>query len=285
MLVEKGVDDAEARILSLAAAELARARQAGEGVDMNALEYLFGLYREQVIKPRLAAAGESCAAGRLAIVTVLGYQRQRQLLGLPDDDVGEIADIMPEAVKVCLQEEYELCRDEHLAHRMIPAILAMERQRQLSGIQTAEMDRVMAEAEDLAAKCLRFELEFESSAELPSPGGGRVTSEVESKVTLQYEAGSLAPPRGSSALVNTTFEVVIPPGGCTATGVRGGGTFTVISLNWLVASDSVEDQVGHVEDILLRYDPGETTETATIACPGGLTTAEGVVTGPWHTFF
>jgi len=157
-------------------------------------------------------------------------------------------------------------------------------QRQLLGDTSPEMDQVMAEAEDLAAKCLTFELEFESSAELPSPDGGRVTSEVESKVTLQYEAGSWAAPQGSSALVNTNYEVVIPPGGCTATGVRGGGTFSVISLNWLVATDGAADQVGHVEDILLRYDPGETTETATVSCPQATTTA-GVVFGQWHTFF
>jgi len=76
-----------------------------------------------------------------------------------------------------------------------------------------------------------------------------------------------------------------PPGGCTATGVRGGGTFTVVSLNWLVASDNVADQMGHVEDILLRYDPGETSETTTISCPGGATIAEDVFVARWNTFF
>ena len=277
---------AETRIQSLASAEMARARQAGEsGPDMETLENLFQLYREQVLKPRMAAAGESCAAGRLAIETVLSYGRQRQLLGLPEDSMTEVVDLMPTVARVCLQEEYELCRDEHIVHRMIPSILMMERQRQLLGITSPEMDQVMAEAEDLAVKCLRFELEFESSAEVPSPEGGRVTSEVESKVELQYEAGSLTPPSGSSALQNTTYEVVIPPGGCTATGVRGGGTFSVISLNWLVATNGLTDQVGHVEDILLRYDPGETTETADITCPQATTMGQGVVMGQWHIFF
>jgi len=278
--------DAETRILSLASAEMARARQAGEsGPDMETLENLFQLYREQVLKPRMAAAGESCAAGRLAIETVLSYGRQRQLLGLPEDSMTEVVDLMPTVARVCLQEEYELCRDEHIVHRMIPSILTMERQRQLLGITSPEMDQVMAEAEDLAVKCLRFELEFESSAEVPTPDDGRVTSEVESKVTLQYKAGSLAPPKGSSALENTSYEVVIPPGGCTATGVRGGGTFSVISLNWLVASNGLADEVGHVEDILLRYDPGETTETADITCPQATAMGAGVVMGQWHIFF
>ena len=82
--------DVAARIMRLASAEMARARQAGEsGPDMAAMEYLFQLYPDHVIKPRVAAAGESCAAGRLAIETVLFYGRQRQLMGLPEDSVTE----------------------------------------------------------------------------------------------------------------------------------------------------------------------------------------------------
>ncbi|HET7012161.1 MAG TPA: hypothetical protein VFI11_15400 [Anaerolineales bacterium] len=278
--------DAETRILSLASAEMARARQAGEsGPDMETLENLFQLYREQVLKPRLAAAGESCAAGRLAIETVLSYGRQRQLLGLPDDSMTEAVDLMPTMARVCLQEEYELCRDEHIVHRMIPSILSIERQRQLLGITSPEMNQVMDEAENLAVKCLRFELEFDSSADVPTPDGGGVTSVVESNVTLPYEAGSLAPPSGSSALENTSYKVVIPPGGCTATGVTGGGTFSVISLNWLVTSTGLADEVGQVEDILLRYDPGQTTEIADITCPQATMMGQGLVMGQWHTFF
>ena len=92
--------------MSLASAEMVRARQAGEsGPDMTAMEYLFQLYRNHVIKPRVAAAGESCAAGRLAIETVLFYGRQRQLMGLPEDSVTEAVDLMPTMARVCLQEE------------------------------------------------------------------------------------------------------------------------------------------------------------------------------------
>ena len=43
--------------------------------------------------------------------------------------------------------------------------------------------------------------------------------------------------------------------------------------------------MGHVEDILLRYDPGETSETAAISCPGGARIAEGVFVARWSTFF
>jgi hypothetical protein len=281
--------DVEARLTSLANAEMVHARQAGEtnpnaNADlMRALEYLMTQFEEHVIKPRLAAAGESCAAGRLAIQTVLGYERQRQLLGMADSGgMEQFVDLIPTVSRVCLREEYELCRDEHIVHRMIPAILGMERQRQLLGITSPEMDQIMAEAEDLAAKCLRFELEFESQTAFPDGG---VTSDVEAKVTLQYEPGSLTPPSGSSALVNTSFTFEIPGGGCTAHPALGGGTFTVISLNWLAASDGIEDQVGHVEDILLRYDPGQTTETVAITCPFGTTMPDMGVSGWWSRFF
>ncbi len=285
--------DVETRLISLANAELVRARQAGEENPnanaelMQALEYLMKQFEEYVIKPRLAAAGESCAAGRLAMQTVLGYERQRQLLGMPDSGgLEKFTDLMPTVSRVCLQEEYELCRDEHIVHRMVPAILGVERQRQLLGDVSAEMDQVIAEAEDLAVKCLRFELEFESVTEFPTGEGGHVTSEVESKVTVQYERGSLTPPSGSSALENSNFEFELPPGGCTANPARGGGTFTVISLNWLVASDGIEDQVGHVEDVLLRYDPGETTESiGAIKCPFGIGPGEMPVSGWWSRFF
>jgi hypothetical protein len=280
--------DLETRLISLANAEIAHARQTGEGNPsanadlMAALDYLLTQFREHVLKPRIAAAGESCAAGRLAIETVLSYGRQRQLLGMEEDSIQETVDLMPTMARVCLREEYELCRDEHIVHRMIPAILGIERQRQLLGITSPEMDQVMAEAEDLAAKCLRFELEFESLTEMTGEGA-RVTSEVESKVILQYEPGSLTAPHGSSALTNTIFEFVLPPGGCTATGARGGATFNAISLNWLVATDGVEDQVGHVEDILLRYDPGQTTETVTTSCPQA--TVGQMETGAWWSRF
>ena len=168
---------------------MAHARQTGEGNPnanadlMAALDYLLTQFREHVLKPRIAAAGESCAAGRLAIETVLSYGRQRQLLGMEEDSLQETVDLMPTVARVCLKEEYELCRDEHIVHRMIPAILSVERQRQLLGVTSPEMDQVMAEAEDLAVKCLRFELEFKSLTEMTGEGA-RITSEVESKVTF-----------------------------------------------------------------------------------------------------
>lgn len=66
---------ADARLQSLVAAELARARQAellGEGkLDIGLIESLLEQWKDQVLNPRLAAAGESCAAGQVAEETIL----------------------------------------------------------------------------------------------------------------------------------------------------------------------------------------------------------------------
>jgi hypothetical protein len=259
---------AEARISSLMAQEIARARQAGEDPDPGTLAALDKQYREQVLNPRVAAAGESCAAGQLAMKTILEYGRQSELRGLGYNYAQALSEIGPKVSRVCVKEEYELCRDEHIVHRMIPVLLNLQRQSQLMGAG-AGMDQVIAEAEDLARRCLHFELEFESTARMESEGTYN-ESEMESKVEITYEVGSMPPAlTGSSALVNLNYEVSDPMGGaCTTTGNRGGGTFEVSNLFWEVVTSGSDDRLGHVEDILLTYAPGMSTETITASCSG-----------------
>ena len=258
--------DAEARIRSLAAQELARARQAGEDPDPATMAALDKQYREQVLKPRVAAAGESCAAGQLATKTILEYGRQSDLMGLGYNWEQDLSEIGPKVARVCIREEYELCRDEHIVHRMIPVILGLQRQSELMG-GGAEMDQVIAEAEDLARKCLHFELEFESTARMES-GDVYNESEVESKVEITYEPGFPPTITGSSALENLDYELSDPGGACTTTGNRGGGTFEVSNLYWEVETSGPDDQLGHVKDVWLTYAPGITTETITASCSG-----------------
>lgn len=111
---------AVARLQSAVAEELGRARQrALLGVEDDTpldLTSYFQQYDEQVIQPRHAAAGESCAAGRLAIQTALGYERQRQLLGIEGDANVFDSGLMDTVANICIQEEFELCRDEHIIH-------------------------------------------------------------------------------------------------------------------------------------------------------------------------
>jgi hypothetical protein len=258
--------DAEARIRSLMTQEMARARQAGEDPDSATLAALDKLFRDQVLKPRIAAAGESCAAGRLAQETILGYGRQSDLMVLGYNWEQAMKDIAAKVGSKCVREEYELCRDEHIVHRMIPVLLGLNRENQL--MPGGGLDTVIAEAEDLTRKCLTFELEFESTARMES-GDDYNESEMESKIEITYEVGSMPPVvTGSSALVNLNYEVSDPGGACRTTGNRGGGTFEVSDLHFVVDVVDEDDRVGYVKDVLLTYAPGISTETITASCSG-----------------
>ncbi len=126
---------------------------------------MFDQYEKEVVEPRIAAAGESCAAGRLALQTVLGMERQKQLLGLSESGMEQIIGLMDTVSRVCVKEEYELCAQDHIIHRMIPVWLGLERQFQLLGATESKGSLEARKlAGDLTKKCLNFELVFESQA-------------------------------------------------------------------------------------------------------------------------
>jgi hypothetical protein len=237
-------------------------------------EEAFAEYEARVIAPRVAAAGESCANGRLAIETVLGYQRQRQLLGMTTDDLP--TDLMKTASHVCVQEEYEICRDDHIIHRMIPVILGMERQRQLLGVDDPAET---AFGEEMAQRCLSFEVELESEATLKSQGV-EIVSVMESTIKLQYEPDGIVI-RGSAPLKNTDYEMDVPSP-CSTSGHRSGSTVEVMSLTWEVQGTG-GDQVGSIKDYTLTWEPEQTHESATLSCPRTRPTE--VETGLWSLLF
>jgi hypothetical protein len=264
---------AEQRLQNLAAEVLGRERQRqllgqGEGVDLAAIfNDLMKQYEEQVVQPRVAAAGESCAAGRLALQTVLGLERQRQLLGIGGDDAfsQRISGLMKTVAQVCVKEEYELCSEQHIIHRMIPVWLGLERQYQLLGVSeggatTPELE----EAKNLAVKCLTFELNFESDGNFDDGSGGGYESIVKSKVKLQLNPDELKI-KGQAPLVNDSFEFKVP--GCSVSNDRGGSTFEGLSLAYVADSHSPTDELGYVRDFKLAYWPGTTAESFTVKCP------------------
>ncbi|MEO8267552.1 MAG: hypothetical protein ABI706_18780 [Ilumatobacteraceae bacterium] len=81
-------------------------------VDLAAVFEAYGKqWEEQVIKPRLDAAKSSCAAGTLAMSTVIGYQRQRGLIGAGSNFSAEdIYNLLTQAYPVCLEEAITKCK-------------------------------------------------------------------------------------------------------------------------------------------------------------------------------
>ncbi len=266
--------DAESRIRSALAELLGQERQRqllGNGETNPEFEAKFQellrQYEEQVVKPRIAAAGESCAAGRLAIQTVLGYERQRQLLGLSEDGAGaSLTDkgLMDTVAEVCMKEEYEMCRDDHIIHRIIPAWLGLERQFQLLGVTDGTTaNATLEKAKDYVRKCLTFELQFHSETTVDSGEGGGYDSTVESTVKLQFNPDDLTF-KSQAPLVNTAFTFKAP--GCNVTSNRGGSTFEVLSLAYTPDTHSPTDALGYVRDLNLVYFPEKTGESFTVTC-------------------
>ena len=261
--------DAETRLQSAVAEQLGRLRQEQLLGDENSeidFEKAFREYEEQVVKPRIAAAGESCAAGRLALQTVLGVERQKQLLGFESNGGNALIDnvgLMETVADVCMKEEYELCRDQHIIHRIIPAWLGLERQFQLLGFfEQGTTPPAVEKAREYARKCLTFEMRFESHAKFEDSGDG-YDSTVESKIKIQFNPEDITM-KGQAPLVNTVFEWRSED--CSVTSARGGSTFEAVSLAYISDTRSPTDELGYVRDFKFVYYPGNTTESFTIQC-------------------
>lgn len=266
--------DAERRLQSQAAEILGRERQRqllGSGDDSSSvwtdeLADIFRQYEEQVVQPRIAAAGESCAAGRLALQTVLGMERQKQLLGFTDESgMGGIAALMETVGTVCIQEEYQLCQEDHIIHRMIPVWLGMERQAQLLGVsEEMSASPSLQLAKELTQKCLTFELKFKSEANFDGGDGGGYNSVVQSKIKLKFDPETITI-KGQAPLVNDSFTFRVKS--CSVTSNRGGGTFEGIGLAYVSDVHSPTDELGYVRDFKFSYFPGTTSESFTVKCP------------------
>ncbi len=270
--------DVEARLQSIVAAEMGRERQAvlmGQPttIDPNFWPEIIQRWKQYVLEPRLAAAGESCAAGRLALQTVIDMERQSELGGWDFSPGVNLSDLILTVGKVCLQEEYELCRDQHIIHRIIPVVLGIARQNELLGVHDSPQDasgaasglaQLEAQGWDLAQKCLHFELQFNSTVNM-STADGSYKSTVEATVQIELNTNSIVL-EGSADLTNTDFTM--KPKLCSADSTPGGGTFKVISLVPIDAPPDANHPYGYVKAIHLTYAPGNTSETFVENCPG-----------------
>ncbi len=259
----------EARLQGEVAAALQAARQQALLGDESAnigdiLGPYMDEYYEKVVSPRLNAAGVSCANARVALETLFKYQRQVQLLGLVDRSAGtDVSDLVTTAGKVCLKEEYELCKEQHIIHRMVPVWLTVLRQAELLGANASEIDQL---GRDYVDRCLRFELEFESNAEIDDgqfTSVSHVSAKFPLRVTLDLtdlHLSGFGPHDYRSYLVTNEDCPTTPES-------FSGSTFEAVRLTYSVSSYSLDAQVGEVRDFTLTYIPGQTSESLTVSCP------------------
>jgi hypothetical protein len=250
-----------------------RERQKREGDSQMAPEYinelakLFQEYYDRYVKVFLDIAGESCAKGRLAINLYAHYTQLMRKVGLADRIVEIDYLAMVEKVgETCLREEYDLCINDHVIHRMIPFLLGLERNMQLVrealglGEESASSSALLVLARQLTEQCLRFELEFESTSVGPAVGGdsggsGEITVSVSASVPIRFNASTLEL-NGEGPLVHEEFSVDVED--CTvltypATGEFENGIFRVISLFWTI--DDPKKEGSKVIDLRLEFKP------------------------------
>jgi hypothetical protein len=170
-------------------------------------------------------------------------------------------------VEVCMKEEYELCAEEHVVHRILPIELGLERQLQLMGaVGGGQPDPAyLKHAREYVERCMKFDLVFESTVAEGTPTTGFETR-VKATVPMRFsfEAGKYL---GSAPLVNESFTYKMP--GCTVATERGGGTFDSPQLAFLADPPDPQHLLGTLHDIRMSYFPGTTSEAFSMTCPGG----------------
>lgn len=256
----------EAGLQSQAAALLQQMRldqQAGRPTDqslIDAFNNLVDQWDEQVVKPALEAAGDSCASAKEAIRRAIDAERLRQIVGLPGGLKTDIVDLIVKGSKTCVESEYTHCAGQHIINGMIPLWLGLRRLSQI--VVGGALEPVVKLAETLTVKCLTFELRFHSQG-LFIDGDAGYDSTVDAKVRLQFDPQSFTI-KGSGPLDNQTFNFRIPPPdrhtSYTIDTTTGGGTFEVKGLTYKEDKHSENDSEFYISDFNLLYFPGVTSE-------------------------
>jgi hypothetical protein len=136
--LERQANAAEERIRSEVGAKLGDERiaqltgQEGKGVDISKA---MDEYARDVVAPRIEAASSSCAAAATAIQTVLGLERQRQLLGMGSADF-DLAGVLSLGDAPCEKEAIDACKAAKDPSILIRYWLGAERTRQLLGMES-----------------------------------------------------------------------------------------------------------------------------------------------------
>lgn len=165
---------------------------------------------DSVLKPRIAAAGSSCAAGQLAIQTLLGQERQDQLLGHEEsvlDAMGQLGGALGDTVtEVCMREEYEICRDEHIVTRIAGKLFGVLRQDALLGFINPKRE---AMASEYVRKYLQFEVQFDSDMTLAVKTPSHTVREtMSSRLKLGFVTDTMKLPPNTPPEILRTYVLI-----------------------------------------------------------------------------
>jgi hypothetical protein len=157
---------------------------------------------------------------------------------------------------------------------------------ELGLVSDATLAQITTIARGLMEKCYHFDLEMTSIITVKEEGIGGFESVMTAKIPLRLKpVADLANAivfselavAGSGVLYNESITFEVAPGGCSVTGVPGGGEFTVIKLPLILGGDSLAE-------VNLTYDPGTSSEGGTVQCPQA-TAGNMPTTGYWSSSY
>ena len=254
--------DVENRLRQSISEQMRLAREQNAAVDATALfSDTWQEYMDQVVTPRIQAASSSCAAGKSAIQTLLGLERQKQLLGAgPDNALDLMSSLLPQVARACLQEAYDACVNQHDLREIVRLVLGYERQGQLLGSTDTAMPWD-ALGQQLIKQCLRFELDFASSDGQTGMYEGSVKGTIPLQADLSAFPAAITVknvPPSPLEVVDLTY-LMCPQIGIDIT---NSGDFTVPDLRFVFGGTDYEKITG----VEMDYFPPGIYGMATIQC-------------------
>jgi len=167
-----------------------------------------------------------------------------------------------------MKEEFELCRDKHIIHRIYPywrRNVSLRKAFEIPEDAETAIEKVYVE------KCLKFDLEIESSID-QSMNIPFYTTKVKTTLPFEFKYSEVEKKNsveGESEIENTSFTVSYPVPGCQETAKPGVGDGKFFVLDMIIKNDrnSSEDILGFTKDLNLYYLPGTTNEYYSINCP------------------
>ena len=297
------VGDALTQLQNEIAAYLTTQRQlelSGMASDPTPLETVKNDYlprvESEVIAPLLAAAENSCADGQAAEKTLITYAGWLQKAGLDDTSTPRLYAIAPKVAVVCMQEEYEICQDQHIITRIMKYRLGIERQMQMLGLQNAD---VSAKCDDSVKGCLKFEVDLDTTATDTVSSVTVVQTMATSSIPI-YLQGSVSDWLGKSTglfhgagpLESTEYEVTSQDPCVAITGTAPADSkLDVVDLSFTTGDTTVETQgalpvqQSLLKDFQLVFQPSPNVSTFTVedACPDGTPVALPPVGPNWFT--
>jgi hypothetical protein len=203
-------------------------------------------------------------------VSILGIEKQRQMLGIKDDGGSTYLENLIELLSICMQEAMDRCISRNDPYETL-TMAAIARQLQLLGSENP-LHTSFTEG-GFVERCLRFELDFESKIvvqETSPNAGGTTRLKYRAHVPLRFSYGGNLHAdasiwEGDCNLLPEVANLELSSGfgDCTFTVSAGDGTFTAAAA-WI-------DVLGNTANpaTKLLYNPGEPVAKATLTCDDG----------------